>query len=833
MAPLLSPWLLVMLGMADVYFDGTKANTIVEARGESICSYRIDNETKLLTNPVCFLDDQDFVVALATDANENIIFFSDIISGKLFKYRRDQAQPAQLLYGLGSVEGVAVDWLAKNLYWTDFQLNHICVSRYDGNNRAIIVSDDVLNPRGIVTEPFDGLLFWADLRGVSDQEGRIERSDMDGTARFAIVDNDLVSPSGLVIDFQEKRLYFADRGTDKIESVTYDGQDRRVLYQQIGADFFGITIHGDVLYATVWQSTEADGKIMAITYQGVNEGQVLQTLEHTGQALGITTEDMAYQPRRLNGLTGACGGLNGDCDHLCLPTSAARRACGCRTGYRLADDGVSCVTDYSDERFFLVVDSSLNTIFQIDASTDSHDIAALAIDDLVFPVSLAYDHVEGMVYWTDRALSAIRRAKLDGSMTESVLIGNINDPGGLALDTRRRLVYWTDEDKNEIGVASIDFGARVFIDQDLDEPRAIAVDLLNGDVYWTDWGAVAKIERASRDGTNREVLVDQELGWPNCLALDSQNEVMYWCDALRDRIEMSDMDGGNRITLVEFIEEVHPFSLVIYGDYVYWTDWLRHRLTRADRWTGQGLEEVGKEEFLRMQGLVAFETADIFEEESPVTEGGSEVTDYVPASPTTTASPPMNGALNLTVIIAAAGGGLALLVVIVLVVCCVVKCARSKGGRGPDDHVPMSVRSTSFVGSYDPSGLPSPVLANNNPPPLPPARKKSDPIYEDIDEYQKSGAAYQAYLNPAFREGDGDEAASARYVKRITLDDAPKKTAPAPPKNPEQRPKAKKPAPKPPAKPGAKKTQPRPDQTYLTPDAAQEQDYMALRVQAP
>ena len=133
----------------------------------------------------------------------------------------------------------------------------------------------------------------------------------------------------------------------------------------------------------------------------------------------------------------------------------------------------------------------------------------------------------------------------------------------------------------------------------------------------------------------------------------------------------------------------------------------------------------------------------------------------------------------------------------------------------------MSVRSTSFVGSYDPAGLPGPGQANNNPPPLPPSRKLSEPIYQDIDDYQASKggeAAYQAYLNPAFREERGDE--STRYVKRIAPETAPKPGA-----------KKKKQAPPTPNKPTPAKAPASPDDSYMTPDVPQEDSYMALRVQ--
>jgi len=38
-------------------------------------------------------------------------------------------------------------------------------------------------------------------------------------------------------------------------------------------------------------------------------------------------------------------------------------------------------------------------------------------------------------------------------------------------------------------------------------------------LYWTDWGADAKIERAALDGTERSVIVDANLEWPNGLTI--------------------------------------------------------------------------------------------------------------------------------------------------------------------------------------------------------------------------------------------------------------------------------------------------------------------------
>ncbi len=43
------------------------------------------------------------------------------------------------------------------------------------------------------------------------------------------------------------------------------------------------------------------------------------------------------------------------------------------------------------------------------------------------------------------------------------------------------------------------------ITEDLDEPRAIAVDPSAGLIFWTDWGVRARIERAGMNGHDRKV----------------------------------------------------------------------------------------------------------------------------------------------------------------------------------------------------------------------------------------------------------------------------------------------------------------------------------------
>ena len=90
-------------------------------------------------------------------------------------------------------------------------------------------------------------------------------------------------------------------------------------------------------------------------------------------------------------------------------------------------------------------------------------------------------------------------------------------------------------------------------------------------LYWTDWGDVAKIERASMDGSDRTVLHDTDLVWPNGLTLDYEAQILYWADASLDKIESSGVDGTNR-RLITQQNVFHPFAITIHENTLYWTD---------------------------------------------------------------------------------------------------------------------------------------------------------------------------------------------------------------------------------------------------------------------
>ena len=108
-------------------------------------------------------------------------------------------------------------------------------------------------------------------------------------------------------------------------------------------------------------------------------------------------------------------------------------------------------------------------------------------------------------------------------------------------------------------------------------------------MYWTDWGEVAKIEKAGMDGHGRTVIINTDLVWPNGLAIDYEAQRLYWADANLDKIEYSSVDGTGR-TLLETGATglLHPYALTIEGDLLYWTDWQNNSIYATHKIHGTG-----------------------------------------------------------------------------------------------------------------------------------------------------------------------------------------------------------------------------------------------------
>jgi len=57
---------------------------------------------------------------------------------------------------LTTPDGLAIDWIADNIYWTDAGRKVIEVARLDGSSRKIIIQDGLDEPRAVAMFPRKG-----------------------------------------------------------------------------------------------------------------------------------------------------------------------------------------------------------------------------------------------------------------------------------------------------------------------------------------------------------------------------------------------------------------------------------------------------------------------------------------------------------------------------------------------------------------------------------------------------------------------------------------------------------------------------------------------------
>jgi len=92
-------------------------------------------------------------------------------------------------------------------------------------------------------------------------------------------------------------------------------------------------------------------------------------------------------------------------------------------------------------------------------------------------------------------------------------------------------------------------------------------------LFWTDWGENPRIERVGMDGTNRSTVINTKIYWPNGLALDVATKRIFFADSKLDFIDSCFYNGsGRQQVLAGSHYLLHPHSLTLFEDKLYWTD---------------------------------------------------------------------------------------------------------------------------------------------------------------------------------------------------------------------------------------------------------------------
>ncbi|XP_022600629.1 low-density lipoprotein receptor-related protein 8-like [Seriola dumerili] len=287
-------------------------------------------------------------VALDVDVSTNKMFWCDLYHRKIYSAyinkASDSSQQVALIDSLHSPEGLAVDWVHKNIYWTDSGNKSISVATGDGRKRKVLIATELSEPRAIAVDPHQGFMYWSDWGG----QAKIEKAGMNGVDRQVLVSEHIEWPNGITLDLSNRRLYWVDSKLHLLSSVDLNGDNRKVLlssHHHLGHPF-ALTVFEDRIY---WTDLEDEAIYSANRLTGHD---VAKVAEHLNNPLDLVVFHEQRQPKAPD--TCNLGSLpNGGCEYLCLKAPqitdhSPKYTCACPDGMELGPDMRRCAVAASD-----------------------------------------------------------------------------------------------------------------------------------------------------------------------------------------------------------------------------------------------------------------------------------------------------------------------------------------------------------------------------------------------------------------------------------------------------------------------------------------------------
>ncbi|XP_076672085.1 nidogen isoform X2 [Andrena cerasifolii] len=279
-------------------------------------------------SPIYF--DMQMAIGIDIDCMNGKAYSSDITGNRIIELTYNGSTAGTFLPDVSSPEGLTVDWVSRNIFWTDSGRTTVEVANLETKKRKVLVSDGLGNPRGIAVHPYRGKIFWSDWSRTSP---KLEWANEDGTGRAIFLQGDYVKlPNSLSIDWATDELCWADAGTFTISCMEIDSREINVVANELTYPF-GLAISQQHYYWTDWKTHKIE---VAMKSSGDRKPAISVPPGGSRKLYGIVVV-----PESCPRVSNVCQYENGRCskDQLCLPDGQGGRTCAC------ADDATGPCTD--------------------------------------------------------------------------------------------------------------------------------------------------------------------------------------------------------------------------------------------------------------------------------------------------------------------------------------------------------------------------------------------------------------------------------------------------------------------------------------------------------